>query len=61
MCWIIHVGEFYGPNASLYVESRFKLGVMNGHGEVPPKMNCDCFIEIELMYFFNRLWTYCVA
>ena len=52
MCWIIHVGEFYGPNASLYVESRFKLGVMNGHGEVPPKMSCDCFIEIELMYFF---------
>ena len=46
-----------------YVESLFKLSVINGHGEVQSKMNCDCFIKIELMYFdfIDNLWIYCVA
>ena len=57
VCWIIYIGEFHGTKTSPYVESLF----MNGHGELPSKMNCDCFIKIELMYFIDRLWIYCDA
>ena len=44
-------------------ESLFKLSVINGHGEVQSKMNYDCFIKIELMYFdfIDNLWIYCVV
>ena len=52
-CWIIHVGEFYGRES-------VKLSVTNGHGEVPSKVNCDCF-KVELMYLIDRLWIYCVG
>ena len=37
------------------------LSVINGHGEVPSKMNCDYFIKMEFMYFIYRMWIYCVA
>ena len=48
-----HVGEFYGRES-------VKLSVTNGHGEVPSKVNCDCF-KVELMYLIDRLWIYCVG